>query len=385
MWTFLMAYFVIYGSMNLLFLLQARRAYTLSTTSTIVVGFLVGLMVFAPFITRSLMEPGYLRAASSFAFIGFTWMGLVFSFLVASGVLHLLMIPVASYGWWRGSIISLDQAARPMFHLACAYVCVVLVVGYLQADQVQLEERTISIDRFIHEMKPTRVVQISDLHLGLTTIPRRIRNVVDLTRAARPDLLVVTGDLLDGPILNEDEMAGWFREIEAPLGKYFILGNHEMYEGIEHAERFAKSAGLRLLRNEIVQVTDWLEIAGIDDPTMLERSGQKKVRDVEFLSERSPDRIRVYLKHRPVVEPDATDRFDLQLSGHTHSGQIYPFKYVTERFASHPCGLHRVGSAWFYHSRGSATWGPPIRFLTPPEVTLLHLTQNAAAADVAAD
>ncbi len=380
-------YFLIYGGMNSVFWMQIRRAYALTATGTLVVSFWLLLMIFAPFLTRLLIRYEWLQAASISAFIGFTWMGLIFSFLIATALLYMLMIPVSLIGAWCEKPVTLDLVARPIFLLGCLYMVVVFIVGYLHADQLETEELHVPLNRQIQQFQPVRIVQISDVHLGLTTINRRIRTLTEKAKSLRPDLLVVTGDLIDGPMSPEQEntLAAWFREIEAPLGRFFILGNHEMYEGIEHSERFAGLAGLRLLRNEIVRVTDWLEIAGIDDPTMLERNGRKTIRDVEFLPERPVDRARIFLKHRPTVEPDAAERFDLQLSGHTHSGQIFPFKYVTERFASHPCGLHRVGPAWFYHSRGSATWGPPIRFMNPPEVTLIHLLPASDTAAVAAD
>lgn len=164
--------------------------------------------------------------------------------------------------------------------------------------------------------------------------------------AARPDLLVVTGDLLDGPIPQEEEVAQWLRAVEAPLGKFFILGNHEMYEGVQHAERFASLAGLKLLRDETVQISETLEMSGVDDPALVEQNGGKAPRDLALLPVLSGSRARVFLKHRPVIETDAVNRFDVQLSGHTHSGQIFPFGYFTNLFATRPCGLHAMGNAW---------------------------------------
>jgi len=384
---FLAMYFLIYGGMNAVFWLQIRKACALATTGTVGVSLWLLLMIFAPFLTRLLIRYDWLQIASLSAYVGFTWMGLVFSFLILTAILYLLMIPVSLVGACFKRPVGLDVVARPIFWIGCVYMAVVFVVGYLHADQLETVELEVPLNRAIQQFQPVRIVQISDVHLGLTTINQRIRTLTQTAKSLRPDLLVVTGDLIDGPMSPEQEetLAAWFREIEAPLGRFFILGNHEMYEGIKHSERFAKAAGLRLLRNEIVQVTDWLEVAGIDDPTLLERSGQKTLRDVELLPTRSAERARLYLKHRPIVEAEAVDRFDLQLSGHTHSGQIFPFKYVTEKFTSHPCGLHRVGSAWFYHSRGSGTWGPPIRFMNPPEVTLLHLTRASETAAIAAD
>jgi uncharacterized protein len=198
-----------------------------------------------------------------------------------------------------------------------------------------------------------------------------------LIKKTNPDILVSTGDLVDGDIDRLNGLADLLEDIKPPYGKYAVMGNHEFYAGIDNSLNFHKKTGFVMLRGKGLTIPGIVNIAGIDDPA-------GKYFQVEQVSEKSvltglqDNLFTILLKHEPVVDKEAMGFFHLQLSGHTHKGQIYPFRYLTRLIFPMYTGYHKLSeNTYLYVSRGSGTWGPPIRFLAPPEVTLIELVSGS--------
>ena len=158
------------------------------------------------------------------------------------------------------------------------------------------------------------------------------------------------------------------------------MGNHEFYAGIRQSERFLKAAGFKLLRNQEYGQDDLFRIVGIDDPVGRGRYKEEaaaNLSETDLLARSNSQVFTILLKHRPTVENASLGHFDLQLSGHTHGGQIFPFNLVVRHFYPHQNGLYRLDKgSTLYVNRGTGTWGPPMRFLSPPVVTLIELTSQ---------
>jgi uncharacterized protein len=212
------------------------------------------------------------------------------------------------------------------------------------------------------------------VHLGLIVREERLKRIVSEIRKASPDMLVSTGDLVDGQINRMTGLAELFQDIRPELGKFAVTGNHEVYAGLGQAIDFTERAGFRLLRNEGVTAGGLINVIGVDDPAIgrSNRSGQAS--EKSLLSGTDPDKFALLLKHRPGVQQENLGLFDLQLSGHVHKGQIFPFNLLTYLLYPVKTGYTVYpGSSALYVSRGTGTWGPPIRFLAPPEVTVIEL------------
>ena len=192
----------------------------------------------------------------------------------------------------------------------------------------------------------------------------------------KPDILVATGDLVDGMAPHLNHLSGLISARDFPLGKFAITGNHEFYAGLEGSIDFHQSSGFRMLRQEAVEVGEHLLIAGVDDPAGIYRGGGSMLDENAALPEET-DRFVLLLKHQPEAAPGSLGRFDLQLSGHTHKGQIYPFYHLVKRRYPMIAGLYDVGKgSQVYVNRGTGTWGPPLRFFSPPEVTIIKLVPS---------
>jgi predicted MPP superfamily phosphohydrolase len=175
-----------------------------------------------------------------------------------------------------------------------------------------------------------------------------------------------------------ETLTDMFQNIPTKYGKFAITGNHEFYAGLDRALAFTEKAGFTILRGEGLTVSNFLNIAGVDDPAR-KRYGPDRAASEKALLEKLPkEKFTLFLKHQPVISSESVGMFDLQLSGHTHKGQIFPFNLITKLYYPIHTGISKVnGNALLYVSRGSGTWGPPVRFLSPPEVTVIDITYKS--------
>jgi predicted MPP superfamily phosphohydrolase len=218
-----------------------------------------------------------------------------------------------------------------------------------------------------------RIAQISDVHLGLIVRENRLKSILSKVKEEEPDILISTGDLVDGQLNDLDGLIKLFKEIKPRFGKYAVTGNHEFYAGLAQALDFTRKAGFIVLRGEKITIEGILNIAGVDDKTRTYYN-ENVVSERELLMHLPRNIFTIFLKHRPIVNKDITGLFDLQLSGHVHKGQIFPFSVITGLYYETQAGFAKLPSeASLYVSRGSGTWGPPIRFLSSPEVAIIDL------------
>ena len=220
-------------------------------------------------------------------------------------------------------------------------------------------------------------MQISDVHIGLIVREERLKNILNKVKEVNPDILVCTGDLVDGQINKLEGLAELFLEIKPRYGKYAVTGNHEYYAGLGQALKFTKKAGFIVLRGKAIVVGELLNLAGVDDSTGKSFNLFTDVPEKGILSGLDHKRFTILLKHRPNIDKSANGLFDLQLSGHTHKGQIFPFSLLIKLLFVQDAGYMKLESgSSLYVNRGSGTWGPPIRFLSPPEVTVIELVNE---------
>ncbi len=230
------------------------------------------------------------------------------------------------------------------------------------------------------------IVQLTDVHIGPTLGRAFLESVVREANALSADMVVITGDLVDGTVDQLRDLVEPLRDLRAPDGVFFVTGNHEYYSGADAWIAHLKTLGVRVLRNERVPVRDAFDLAGVDDhsaASALKGHGQ----DVPgALRGRDASRAVVLLAHQPKAISDAKPLgVDLQISGHVHGGQLVPFNWLARLQQPFVHGLHRAGDTWVYVSEGTGYWGPPMRVGTRAEVTHIELvsSDDAALASVA--
>jgi predicted MPP superfamily phosphohydrolase len=219
-----------------------------------------------------------------------------------------------------------------------------------------------------------RIVQMSDVHVGPTIGRDFIEHIVSESNALSPDMVVITGDLVDGTVEELGHLVEPLRDLRTKDGVYFVTGNHEYYSGADDWIAHLRTLGVRVLRNERVPIRDAFDLAGVDDHSarrMLEGHGE----DVAgAMAGRDPARAVVLLAHQPkAVRAALVAAVDLQLSGHVHAGQLIPFNWLVRLDQPFVSGLHKVDDTWVYVNAGTGYWGPPMRVGSRSELTCLEL------------
>jgi predicted MPP superfamily phosphohydrolase len=238
---------------------------------------------------------------------------------------------------------------------------------------------TIPLARLPQAASGYSIVQLTDMHVGPTLGRHFVEHAVREANALAPDLIAITGDLVDGTVEQLRDLVEPLRELRARDGVFFVTGNHEYYSGADEWIAHLATLGIRVLRNERVPIRDAFDLAGVDDASahrMLPRHGQDVAR---ALAGRDPGRAVVLLAHQPKALKHALRAdVDLQISGHVHGGQMVPFNWLVLLDQPFVAGLHRVERCWVYVSTGTGYWGPPMRVGPRAELTRIELVSAGA-------
>ncbi len=373
---FFLVIFAIYGGMHAYAYLRSKIVFGFGPSAgTALAAFMVA-MTFAPFFIRLLEKRDYELTAQALSYIAYLWMAALFLFFCSSIVIDLINLLASAAARISGGLQNLLIRPRISFFACLGLSLVICAYGFFSALNIRTEHLRIETSKLPENVQRLTIVQISDVHLGLIVRTARLRRILDIVKAEKPDIFISTGDLVDAQINHMAGMAELLRAVQAPYGKYAITGNHEYYAGIREALAFTRECGFTLLRGEVAK-NGLINIIGVDDPAGMQLGIEKPQPETALLAAVPKDRFTVLLKHRPVVDRKAEGLFDLQISGHTHRGQIYPFTYVSMIAYPLNSGIFELpGGSILYVSRGTGTWGPPIRFLSPPEITVYELVQK---------
>ncbi len=241
--------------------------------------------------------------------------------------------------------------------------------------KVGVKKVDVALKRFPEALDGFKLVQISDVHIGPTLGRAWLADIVASINTLDADLVVITGDLVDGSVEELADHVAPLADIKSKHGVYFVTGNHEYYAGVEEWVAHLPSLGVHVLRNERVEIGDGngasFDLAGVDDFHAKPNLGRA-------LEGRDASRELVLLAHQPKQAIDAAKAgVGLQLSGHTHGGQIFPWMFFVKLDQPFVAGLDRLGDLQIYTSAGTGYWGPPMRVGAPPEISLIELRHAA--------
>ena len=368
---FLIVFFSVYSLLHAFFYSRVKVLLPGKWPAHVLLILFLALMVFAPMGTRLLERGGYDVPARVSALLGYSWLGFLFysfwGFLLigALGILFRLANLVAG-----SSLPAFTGPGAAVCVLAAALV--INIYGYFEARSIRVERIVVKTSKLPVGTGRLRIAQISDVHLGLIVREERMAEILRKVEAENPDIVVSTGDLVDGNMNGIDALPALFGKFQPRLGKYAVTGNHEVYAGLAESLVAEKAFGFTVLSGQVKTVDNILNIAGIDDPATGLPEDEKAI-----LEKAQNGLFTLFLKHRPDPLSESLGLFDLQLSGHTHYGQLFPFRYISSFFYPLQNGPYYLpkGSI-LYTSRGSGTWGPPIRVLAPPEITIFDLVRD---------
>jgi predicted MPP superfamily phosphohydrolase len=317
------------------------------------------------------------------AYAGYVWLGVMFlllTVLVSIDVLRLL----AGVGRRIAAAPPIDLQRRTLLARLTAATTGLLVGGLAGAalravrKPVEVRRVRVALDRLPPEQDGFRIVQLTDIHVGPTIGRAFVEQIVARANALDPDLIAITGDLVDGGVAELAPAVEPLGGLRARHGVYFVTGNHEYFSGAEAWMKELNRLGIRVLRNERVSIGNaaaGFDLAGVEDRSAVRYGGPAPDAALaRALAARDTRRELVLLAHQPRTLLDASS-FDvgLQLSGHTHGGQMWPFNFIVQLQQPFVAGLHRRGRSQIYVSRGTGYWGPPMRLGAPAEITEIRL------------
>ena len=322
------------------------------------------------------------RIASIASWASYGWMGV--SILLLFLLLGSELVRVIIHGYNAVSSAPADPERRLAISRSIAGVVAfaglgAAVTGTASAlGQVALRNVKVPLRRLSPSLSGFRIAQLTDVHIGPTLGKGWLRDVVAHTNAAEPDLIVITGDLVDGSVAALRDDVAPLADLKAKHGVYFVTGNHEYYSGADEWIAELERLGIRVLRNERVAIggEDGFDLAGVDDWSS-KRFGNGHGPDLaRALKGRDPSRELVLLAHQPKqIHEAAAQGVGLQLSGHTHGGQIFPWNFFVRLDQPYVSGLDRHLDTMIYVSRGTGFWGPPMRVGAPSEISLVELVR----------
>lgn len=295
-------------------------------------------------------------SARPWLLLGYMWFGFALYLLLGAATAHIAV----AFG--------ADSRAAA---IVCGALAIAVVLGGLVHVRRGPHVRRVRVPLPGLRADSLTIVQLTDVHIGPLIGREFAERTVARVNALEPDLIVITGDLVDGRLSELRQHIEPLRDLRARHGVYAVTGNHEYYWNPEAWLAHLRSLGIRILRNEHVTIANALELAGSDDSSY----GEDVPRAV---AGRDPSLPLVLLAHHPrTIERARTAGVDLQLSGHTHGGQLLPLGWLARLFDPQVSGLGRFGKTWLYVSHGTGFWGPPLRVGTSCEISAITVVPTS--------
>ena len=372
---FMVFFSTVLGIWLLLHLYVGWRLWSLSVFKgqaghrALLIGLALGYIAYP--LGRILYHHGLPRLGTVLEYAGGVWMGFVILLFCSLAVVDVVTL----FG------LVLKPWVMPMRTVAVVAALVLAVVAWIGG---LVRPRTVELEVEMPNLPAAAdglvIAHLSDLHLGSLIGERRLRSVIEQIDAMQPDLVAITGDLVDGDADTVETLVPTLKTLNAPLGVYAILGNHEIYAGADRCRSLMRDSGFIVLDSAAVEVTPGVWIAGVPD------SGRGPGTDgfdgalESALAGVGEGAAVIYLQHAPGNEAAvATAGVGLMLDGHTHGAQIWPAHYLVRRIYPHMAGVRTVGDMTQVVSRGAGRWGPPMRLFAPSEIYRITLRSPTTA------
>lgn len=376
-----MIFFVIVFLVNLLV-----NLYIFSRTRTLfpsgngiwwILTILFWLLAFAYVIGRFTERTGAMVLAEPFVKIGSWWLGamvyLTLLFLLADilrGINGLFSITEMFRFYWS------SEKGKTAIFVVYSLSAIILIGGYLSARIPTVKTVSFQINKTVPNGKQ-KVVLVSDIHLGMMISNGKLDRMVQLVNNENADLILLAGDVFDedlGPVI-QNNMGDLLKNLRARQGVFAVLGNHEFYGNATAAHEYLENHNITVLRDSVAVLPNGIAIVGREDITAERMYGKSRKTLDNLLSGINNDNPVFLLDHQPYnLSEVAEHNVDLQVSGHTHNGQMWPFNYITGAMFEISQGYGKIKNTHFYVSSGYGTWGPPIRTNSRSEIVVLEIS-----------
>lgn len=297
-------------------------------------------------------------------------------------VLSLLLIDIIRLlnGWFHflPAIIynNYDLTKKITAIFVITLVGLIVFFGNLNKRNIQIKTIDISIPKGAGKLDSLNVVMASDIHLSPIDGEKLLTKIVDKVNSCNPDIILLAGDIVDDKaiVLEERGIGESFRRLKSKYGVYSITGNHEYINGVDTCVRFAEKFGIKFLRDSSTMIDSSFYLIGRDDSSELQFTGKQRKSLSDIVKDIQPNYPKILLDHTPFkLEQAEQNGIDLQLSGHTHHGQIFPGNLITKIIYELSWGYKKKGNTHYYVSSGAGTWGPPVRTGSSSEIVNIKI------------
>ncbi len=360
---FLLVVIAVYFGMHYYIYSRAARGLNINGNAALALRLAMLLAGLSFFIGEISSRNNSLVWLKPFEIVGATWMG-VLSIAIAVFVLNdILNI------FFRTEIFRYYSTLASIFLIFSASAFSL----YNSSREPLVKEITVKTSKLPEGTDKFTIAQLSDLHLNFFKSSRWLERVASKTSSLKADLVVITGDLIDADLCRTNGFCQTIKNISSGHGVYAVTGNHEYYSGIERFLEIAKNSDIKVLRNERVDIAGVLELAGIDDK---EFGNLSESLSLALKGGPEKSKFTVLLSHQPDIFDKAREAgVDLQLSGHTHAGQVPPMDLIVMLTYKYPFGYYQRGSSYLYTSPGTGIWGPPMRLFSRSEIVKITLSK----------
>jgi predicted MPP superfamily phosphohydrolase len=380
---FLTVFFLLYGSINLYIYFGAINALEIFAPP-IWVSIFIGFFYFVVFsypvarITGKWLPP---RFTDFLAFVGGMWFAAMLYLIMALVVIDLGSLIVSFVPILENLIspnISLVNAI--LFFSVASTVLILLIYGYVNAIHPEIKKLELDIEKKPGNLKSLHIVFASDIHLGHVIGAKTLDKIIGKINSLQPDVILFPGDLVDEelkPVIDK-HLGQKFKTLRSKYGVFAVTGNHEYIGGVDQAVNYLSQFGIRFLRDEMLKIAESFYVGGREDISISAFTGRKRKSVRELLDGYNPELPFILMDHQPIALSEAAEAgIDLQVSGHTHHGQMWPMQAITNRIFKLSWGYLKINGSHFYVSSGAGSWGPRVRIGNAPEIVSIKLKFTA--------
>lgn len=332
------------------------------------------IVSFAWIVGRFLERARITPISSALIWFGSFWLAAMVYFLILVLLIDVTRIVNGFVGFIPASFF-MAETKFTIFSYSVLAVTVIVAGGAINAAIPRIK----TLELTVHKKSPLQslnVVAVSDIHLGTIICKRRLERIVKKINSLNPDIVLLPGDVVDediGPVIKQN-LGETLRTIQSKYGIYAITGNHEYIGGVEPSTQYLVEHGIHELRDDAVTIAGSFHVVGREDVSYNRGAHRRRKPLAELLSLLDRSLPIILMDHQPFRLHEAEEcGIDLQLSGHTHHGQMFPFNLITKRIFEVSWGYKKKGNTHIYVSCGVGSWGPPVRIGNTPEIMNIRL------------
>lgn len=376
---FFAIFFLVYGSANFFVYIRAMQAFQFQSFNAKFLFSAAFVLAASSYIlTKSLLSNVNSTLYDVFLWIGSFWFALLGYFLISLLVIDIFVLINRFFPFFPQFLLQ-DYAKTKLLTglIVLLLVFVTVTYGFINANNIKLKTIQLSIPKKNSALTSLNIFYFSDSHFTPVNNGRIAKKIIDLAEQVKPDIILIGGDVIDDKS-NQLKRIGIdeeLRQLKAKFGVYTINGNHEYIVNVNNADNFLNENNVQVLRDSMVTIDNSVQIIGREDGSIANFAHGKRKSVAELVSSARKDLPIILLDHQPFHLADAAaQNVDLQLSGHTHHGQMWPFNFVTKMIYEVSWGYKKIANTHFYVSSGVGTWGPPVKVGNDAEVINFKIT-----------